>query len=277
MEVVTRDQLPSARLATLDSQCRSTFQSLFPFAERDLNVQSHRVELSHLLTLGDDAWHVCLVYRGSSLSLDAPKLQRFPKMMLAVEGPAGVGKTTILDKYNCAGGDMADLRRGIYNVLVQGTQAMSYFWLALRMFETRGPVIDRSDWLASTVYGAYNSRYLYLMADEPIKQLMVQAPPYRIVILDDEELSDEEIHERVQRRDGIDAATPLSYTTVTRELFRLCARHYGFDYVSPSELDQLIQSMLKSDTIDGPTELSYCRNACRAPPTSESSGFESPM
>lgn len=243
---VTVTQLNESELSETQQQdIRAAFNRLYAFATHDPEIRKARLIPRAILKSPncDKEWTVVHVHRGTSQVIEfrRPKANPF---RYAIEGPAGIGKTTMLGRY--AGGDLTELRKSPFALLAGTTDDFAYFRVATRLFSAYQklsfdpPFIDRSDWMAPLVYNAYYNGYLFLFADDDVRDFIKHITPYEVIHIDDPDLTDEQLHARILKRGGMDYSCPLEYTAITRTMFALTANHYGLRTMTPTELAVLI-------------------------------------
>jgi hypothetical protein len=229
---------------------RKEFEKLYAFGDRDPELVNSRLTLARSIARGEKTWHIVLVERPAGSPTIADLLTTTPKVRsgYAIEGPAGIGKTTLLGG-KFAGGDLNELRKQPWTLLAGTRDDYSYFRLAARMMSSNGYLVDRSDWVAPLVYNAYYSGFLFLFADPDLISFISQITPYEVLMLDDDTLSDEDLHRRIQERGGMDKDMPLDYTVITREFFAVVAKHYKLRQITPGQARAIIKPFLEQDIV----------------------------
>lgn len=230
---------------------KGVFAACYPFGSVDPVILDARlqIELKYRPKLCGCAepgspheWFVVTVSAGNARAHralgDALRASARP-LPIAVEGPAGIGKTTMLGPY--AGSDLTEIRQSPFGLLTGHGDEFSMARRVLRRIQSRGNIIDRSEWLASTVYASYARRVMFLFA-EPLKTFLKLASPHRVVVVDNPKLSTLDLHNRIIARGGPDKHEPPCYTEVTRLFFSLAAKHYELERMTPASFQELYLS-----------------------------------
>lgn len=192
----------------------------------DPKIQSiaENLEIRNVITCNsadpNDEWIIAII---NPLEEKAEYRQMdFAGDQLYIEGPAGIGKTTLLGK-KFGTGDLQQIRDSQFAALTRmdlGTHRLRDF---VRKISQQW-VVDRSSWLSPAIYGGYIEKVIFLYGGH-LRALFGACE--NILILENPKLSNEDLHQRVQRRGGMDAKMPLKYHTICRELFQIFAEHYG--------------------------------------------------
>ena len=222
----SNDSSDYTKLVDLD-HVWNIFHNKYVFGANDPALSRDKIELviAHTIRLGDRCWYVVRVR-----SKNPPIIQHKPVSLretrYALEGPAGLGKSTLLGRW--AGGDLAELRKGPYHLLCGMTEEFANHRRYLRASAAgSAPIVDRDDWLSSTVYCAYYTGAMFLYDDPHLVLFPRLSSDYDTIVVDDPNLTDEALHQRIVERGSFDSHMPLSYTTITRIFFKLAAKHYN--------------------------------------------------
>lgn len=168
--------------------------------------------------------------------------------IITVDGCHAMGKTTLMKDLGGALTDLQEGRNGPLRALYGNTEEFFYFKSVDRANQFDKAIqfkdcafADRSSWAASTVYSAFYRGWMFLYADNLAQQALSlsRQDKEHIVILDNPELSDKDLYDRMVSRGGIDKHQSLEYVQIVRKLFRVFAEHYALPIVSSKELEKL--------------------------------------
>lgn len=239
------------------TDARHVYNARFPFADNDPKVLNTTLSLRWVIRCtidnNDDYaseisndWYIIRVGRKIPDIFDTPDNphNRIRRKPIALEGPAAIGKTTLISELGePIGGDMAEIRSTPLAPLVGGTDCGSAYFRQLMRLGSMSKLIDRSDWLSADVYGAYQTKFLFVFAHHGIRDLITHGPSYRTVIIDDLGIDSVDLHARLVQRGGWDSQSPLAYTLVTRHMFAYCAKFYELPVFTPAEFKQYFASI----------------------------------
>lgn len=231
---------PEHRLAKLHQDARDAFTKMYAFGEEDPAIILAKIRVVGELTFGNETWQVVKVRSFDGELMSPGKIKALPQGF-AIEGPAGIGKTTILQQHGFDGGDLCELRAGPFGLLAHQEGCGPYYSSILR--QSKLPIVDRSDWMASLVYTAYSTHIMWLYDDSHLINFLSQGMGRTTLLVDDLTLSNKALHSRIINRGGFDAHTDLSYTAITRSLFHIAARHYHIPIITLDALAALCSSL----------------------------------
>lgn len=241
-------QLRLADAAGILEAASKCFLSLYAFGDRDPQIAQAHLSLRETIRFAERECHIITVRRPDPVKAK-PRTAAPIRDYYAFEGAAGLGKTTLLGEH--AGGDLTELRRPPWSLLAGTTDDFAYFRVAVRIITARSNIIDRSDWLAPLVYNAYQRGFLFLFDEPDLQDFIRDVTPYEVILIDEPTLSDNDLHQRIVNRGGLDCTMPLEYTVLTRELFRIAARHYGLRTLTLADAKSFIEAVPKVDCITG--------------------------
>jgi hypothetical protein len=231
--------------AELDNAARRELYRLYAFGESDPAIQNATLKFHSRLSSHNTHCAVYHVGRDPEYAGPIPNMKppsSCPdRVHYALEGAAGIGKTTMLGRQ--AGGDLNELRRGPWGLLAGTTDDFAYFRLAARiMMAGDNQLQDRSDWMASLIYNAYYRGFIFLFEDQDLRDFVKNITPYEILVIDDPEISDSQLHARIIARGGMDSGMDEDYTVITRRLFQLVAEHYNLRTLTTTQAAALISA-----------------------------------
>lgn len=162
-----------------------------------------------------------------------------PNKRYAIEGVAGLGKSTLIKKLaKPVGTDLQELRDNPkHGVLMGQCEDNLYYRLKARTQLSKDAwLIDRSNYLAATVYGGYIRKSLFVYLDKDQIDFITDEPYETLVLLPDVML--ETVAQRIKNRNKMDRDVPFDYTVLTFSLFNIVAFAYGLPLVKADDFER---------------------------------------
>lgn len=251
----------------------SLFRGNFAFGETDstltdelihdlgtLAFERERIELVGIGTNVDRKDALLVNLKANLCETITHNFKLSPHEQYAVDGIAGLGKTTMLDKYGSPSGtDLQDLRdHPVYGVLCGLSEDNLYYRLKARQQLSRGRwLIDRSNHLAPTVYAAYARKAMFLYLDQQQQDFIIDEPYQTFVLKPNVPLV--EVASRIATRGKMDREVPLAYTVLTYSMFNIAAYCYNIPIVPYDafvrELEAVVSKTIEVDRVPKTTEV----------------------
>lgn len=222
------------------------FRERFPFGDVDprilqaplhdlgrLSFDNHFVELVGVGNNLDKVQELKVNLRANVCGTPTLNFVYEPKAY-SIEGIAGMGKTTLIQKLqgpSSTGGDLEELRADpVVGLLTGLTEDHLYFRHKARCeISLTQRLMDRSNWVAPTVYSAYAYGALFVYLDRAQQDFILNEPSEAVILLPDVPL--DTVAERIRARGKMDQHVPLAYTVLTHAMFNVVGFTYGLQCV----------------------------------------------